>query len=285
MNTPLLTRRFLADYVRNPVNLVVLALVPGVFVVVAAGSMADAAKLLGGGSGAAVETATAGWAAGFLAGIAMYFQTRTARTADHRLVLAGLPAARLAAARLGTGLVLVGLAGLAALVALAARTGIDDPGRSIAGTLMFGVVYLAIGAVTGVLVRNPVNGTVVILFVWIVDVFFGPAVGSPDRLATRWLPTHFVTLWMVDLPSRQGGRLGDLGWALTWTLGALAVAALLVVTSAGVARRDRDRHGRFLTGLRMGLREYRRNPVLWVLLMVVPVNSSGCPRQSPKTGT
>jgi hypothetical protein len=272
MTTALLTRRFLTDYARNPVNLVVLVLVPVVFVIVAAGSMADAAKLLGGGNGAAVETATAGWAAGFLAGIAMYFQTRSARTTDRRLVLSGLPAAWLAAARIGTGLVLVGGTAAAALVALAARTGVDDPARTIAGTLMFGVVYLAIGAVTGALVRNPVNGTVVILFAWIVDVFFGPAVGSPDRLATRWLPTHFVTLWMVDLPSRHGGRLGDLGWALVWTLGALAVAAIVAIATSRVTHRvGRGRHGQFVTGLRMGVREYRRNPVLWALLIVVPV--------------
>jgi hypothetical protein len=275
MTSTLLTRRFLADYVRNPVNLLILVLVPVVFVVVAAGSMADAAKLLGGGNGAAVETATAGWAAGFLAGIAMYFQTRAARTTDRRLVQAGLPASRLVAARIGTGLVLVGLTGLAALIALAARTGLDDPARGIAGTLMFGIVYLAIGAVTGVLVRNPVNGTVVILFVWIVDVFFGPAVGSPDRIATRWLPTHFVTLWMVDLPSRHGGRLGDLGWALAWTLGALATAAVVLIATSRATRRSRQgrrgRFVRFVTALQMGLREYRRNPVLWVLLIVVPV--------------
>ena len=112
MTTPLLTRRFLVDYMRNPVNLLILVLVPVVFVVVAAGSMADTAKLLGGGNGAAVETATAGWAAGFLAGIAMYFQTRTARTTDRRLVQAGLPASRLVAARISTGLALVGLAPL-----------------------------------------------------------------------------------------------------------------------------------------------------------------------------
>jgi hypothetical protein len=131
--------------------------------------------------------------------------------------------------------------------------------------------------VTGALVRNPVNGTVLILFVWIVDVFFGPAVGSPDRLATRWLPTHFVTLWMVDLPSRHGGRLGDLGWAVLWTTGALAVAWTVVTTTSRVAHRAYrrttagSRRGQFATGLRMGLREYRRNPVLWVLLVVVPV--------------
>jgi hypothetical protein len=273
---PLLVRRFLADYARNPVNPLVLVLVPVVFVIVAAGSMAEAAKLLG-GTGPSVETAAAGWAAGFLAGIAMYFQIRAARAADRRLVLAGLPSARLVTARLATGLVLAVLVSAAALVALAARTGIDDPWRVVAGTLMFAVVYLAIGALTGVAVKSPVNGTVLILFVWIVDVFFGPAVGSPDRLATRWLPTHFTTLWMVDLPSRHGGRIGDLGWALTWTVGALVLASLAVTATTRIAHRSRRNMapgsgwGQFAAGLRMGLRDYRRNPVLWVLLIVVPV--------------
>lgn len=269
MTTLLFVRRFLADYARNPVNPLVLVLVPVVFVVVAAGSMAEAAKLLG-GTGPSVETAAAGWAAGFLAGIALYFQLREARAADRRLVLAGLPSARLVAARVTTGLALAVLASAAALVALSARTGIDQPWRVAAGTLMFAVIYLAIGSVTGVLVRNPVNGTVLILFVWIMDVFFGPAVGSPDRLATRWLPTHFVTLWMVDLPSRHGGRLGDLGWALAWTIGALVTACVVVVATTRVAR-GRRTWGSFTTALRMGLRDYRRNPVLWALLVVVPV--------------
>ncbi|MCP2247354.1 ABC transporter permease [Lentzea aerocolonigenes] len=270
MTTLLFVRRFLADYARNPVNPLVLVLVPVVFVVVAAGSMAEAAKLLG-GTGPSVETAAAGWAAGFLAGIALYFQLRAARAADRRLVLAGMPAARLVAARVTTGLALAVLASAAALAALAARTGIDQPGRVAAGTLMFAVIYLAIGAVTGVLVRNPVNGTVLILFVWILDVFFGPALGSPDRLATRWLPTHFVTLWMVDLPSRHGGQVGDLGWALVWTAGALVFACLVVTATTRVARRRRVRAAQFITALRMGLRDYRRNPVLWFLLVAVPI--------------
>ena len=92
-----LTRRFLLDYGRNPVNLVVLILIPVVFVWVAAEPMADAAKLLG-GTGRAVETATTGWAAAFLAALAMFFQVGQARSADRRLVLAGLPAPALVVA-------------------------------------------------------------------------------------------------------------------------------------------------------------------------------------------
>jgi len=110
----LLERRFVGDYARNPVNLLLLVLVPVVFVVAAAGSMADAAALLGGSeAGAAVSTVTAGWAAGFLAGIAMYFQTSAARDVDRRLVLSGLRPARMVAARLAAGLALAAVASAA----------------------------------------------------------------------------------------------------------------------------------------------------------------------------
>jgi ABC-2 family transporter protein len=277
MTTALFVRRFLADYARNPVNLLVLVLVPLVFVVVAAGSLADAAQLLGGaGGGPAVETTTAGWAAGFLAGVAMYFQVSTARDTDRRLVIAGLPTTRLVAARLLTGLALAVLACAVALVALALRTGIDAPARVAAGTLMFAAIYLAIGAVVGATVRNPVNGTVLILFVWIVDVFFGPTLSAGDQVATRVLPTHFVSLWMTDLPSGHGGRLGDLGWALSWTILAVVAAFVVVAGTTRVASRRRARAtsgsvgDQLGTAIGMGLRDWRRNPVLLVLLVVVP---------------
>jgi hypothetical protein len=123
------------------------------------------------------------------------------------------------------------------------------------------VIYLAIGALVGAVVRNPVNGTVLILFIWIMDVFFGPGLGSPDTVASRGLPTHFVTLWMVDLPSRHGGQLGDLGWALAWTIGVLAIAWVVLTHSTRVAPREphRSRAGsgwdQFITGLRLGLRD------------------------------
>ncbi|HEY5989124.1 MAG TPA: hypothetical protein VIV12_22495, partial [Streptosporangiaceae bacterium] len=66
---PLLVRRFLADYARNPVNLLMLVLVPVAFVAAAAGSLAQVAKLLSGtgAPGSAVQTVTAGWAAAFIA--------------------------------------------------------------------------------------------------------------------------------------------------------------------------------------------------------------------------
>jgi len=276
MTSLVFVRRFLADYARNPVNLLLLALVPVVFVIVVAASMANAAKLLGGPGGPAVQTAAAGWAAAFLSGTAMYFQTAATRDTDRRVVIAGLPAARLVAARLLTGVSLAVFASAAALIALAVRTGIDSPGRVIAGTLMFAIIYSAVGAVVGTLVANPVNGTVVVLFVWIFDVFFGPAMGAADRISTRWLPTHFVTLWMVDLPSGHAGRPGDLGWALLWTAGAIALAWTVAVARTRRSRPHRsvrpgDWPAQTVAASRAAWHDAGRNPALWVLFVVVPL--------------
>ena len=87
MNTIVFVRRFLADYARNPVNLLMLVVVPAVFVVAAAGYLVDAARLLSDAPAEAssVATATAGWAAAFLAGIAMYFQVSAARRCRQKL--------------------------------------------------------------------------------------------------------------------------------------------------------------------------------------------------------
>ncbi|MBB3037145.1 ABC transporter permease [Hoyosella altamirensis] len=271
----LFVRGFLVDYARNRVNLIVLVLVPVVFVMVASGPLADFSRLLG-GEGPSVESVTSGWAAGFLAGIAMYFQTRAARTADRRLVLAGLSPLRLVAARLTTGILLALFVSAAAVLALTVRTGVAAPGRVLFGTLMFALIYVAIGAVVGALLRDPVNGTVLILFIWIIDVFFGPAFVSPEEITARWLPTHFVTLWMVDLPSRHGGQLDDLGWALAWTTGGILVSALVVTKTTRTmhpsgTERSPGSFQQLKTAVRMGLRAIGRNVVLWALLVAIPV--------------
>ncbi|MGW4741695.1 ABC transporter permease [Nocardia xishanensis] len=265
-------RCFVSDYFRNPVNLIVLVLVPAVFVLVAAGSIAQAMELLGRslGSRPAVETATAGWAAAFLAGVAMYFQVRSARATDRRLVLAGLSPVGLVGARATTGLALAVLVSTVSLLALAARAGIDDPVRVIPATLMFAVIYLAIGAVVGILAGNPVNGAVVILFVWIIDVFIGQ-VGDTTEQISRWFPTHFVARWMVGLPTGHAGRLGDLGASLVWVTAAVLIAAAALVASSRIARPTRRAAGQLRTGLRLGVVELSRNPVFAVLLIVVPV--------------
>ncbi|WP_107706272.1 ABC transporter permease [Nocardioides allogilvus] len=272
--TALLVRRFLADYTRNGPNLVLLAVIPVVFVVVAAPPMADAARLLGGtGGGPAVETVTAGWAAAFLSAVAMYFQISTARTTDRRLALAGLARLRLATARLTAGAVLALMATLVAVLALTARGPVDDPWRVATGTVMFAVVYLGLGAVVGALVPNAVNGTVILMFIWILDAFFGPTLSGSESAVLRLLPTHFISLWTVALPSGHGGP-EELAVSLGWVITALALALWVIASTTTTGRTRRasrtGRVGQLLTSLRMGWHDWRRTPVLWLLLAIVP---------------
>ena len=271
----ILTRGFLRDYARNSTNLVVLVLVPVVFVLVAADSLADAARLLG-GNGAALEEATAAWAAGFLAAVAMYFQVSAARDTDRRLLLCGARPATLVAARLLTGSVLALAATAVALVVLAVRAPPDHPLRLVVGTAMFALVYLGIGAAVGSVARDPVNGTVVVLFIWILDVFFGPTLSSPDSPITRVVPTHFVSLWLADTPSGHAGWLGELGISVAWVLASLGLAAWMVARTSAVGHAKPTRHAagsrtdQYRRSLRLGLRELGRNPALWAMLAVVP---------------
>ena len=283
MTTALLIRRFLADYARNGPNLVLLAVVPIVFVVVAAPPMADAARLLGGtGGGPAVETVTAGWAAAFLSAVAMYFQVASARTTDRRLVLAGQARLPLATARLAAGAALALLATSVAVLALTARGSLEDPWRVAAGTAMFAVVYLGLGAVVGALVPNAVNGTVILLFIWILDVFFGPTLSGSESPLLRLLPTHFISLWTVALPSGHGGP-GELALSLGWAVATVALALWVIAstTTPGRAHHPLSRWsigwtrwtrpaGQLRTGLQMGWHDWRRTPVLWLLLAIVP---------------
>jgi hypothetical protein len=294
--TLLLASRFSRDYRRNPANTLVLVVVPGTFVFVAAGTLADSARLLG-GNPSAVTTVTAGWAAGFVSAIGTYFLIAGNRLPDRRLVVCGLSRRTLIAARGGTGLIVVAVASAAALIALAARTDVDDPVRATAGTLMFALVYAAVGALVGVLLRDPVNGTIAILFIWIIDVFFGPTLTGSTRVGTRVLPTHYVSEWMSGEPSGHSGVASDLAWAMLWAIAALAASAWLASAStrrpqgrrrpidygphagpaAAVPSRPTGDRAALLRVRRpvteavlSSVRDWSRVRIMWVLLLAVP---------------
>ncbi len=276
--TILLTRRFLGEYSRRPINLVLLAVVPLIFVLLTAGFIGDFAELLGGVTDASLLAApTAGWAAAFIAGVSGFFHVLGSREADRRLAAAGLGTTPIVTGRLLSGLALTLVAAGAAIAALAIRTGISDPLMVVAGTVMFAVIYFAIGVIIGALTKSEINGSLIVIYIWMLDVFLGPAMGGGDVWISRLFPTHFVTLVMLDTASGHAGAPGDLGWALVWTIGALAVAAAVfgATTSNFRARRsNRSRWAgwrRLLAGLKYGLRDYRRNIAMWVLLVLLPV--------------
>ena len=272
------TGRYLAEYSRRPLNVALLVLVPLIFVVLASGVITDFAQIVGTVTDPRrLAAPTAGWAAAFLSGVSGLFLVLGSRDADRRLAIAGMHPSLITAARLGTGLVLATVAAGASIGALALSAGVTNAAQTVAGTVMFAFMYLGIGVAIGALVRNDINGSLIVAFIWMIDVFLGPAMAGSDIWTTRLFPSHYVTLFMLDTTSGHSGDIGDLGWALLWTLGALVAAAVVFSTATSThgarltVRRLKDGPRRVSAGLRYGLRDYRRNVALWVLLVTLPV--------------
>ncbi len=275
--TALLTWRYLSEYARRPLNLVLLAVVPVVFVSLSADAIADFARILGGeASIGQLEAATAGWAAAFLAGVTGFFHVTGSREPDRRLAAAGSATTKVVAARVASTLTLAAVASAGALIALAARADLTDPVRAVGATIMSAVIYLAIGVTVGALIRSEVNGSLIIIFIWMFDVFLGPAMGRTESLITRFFPSHFPTLVMLDATTTHAGPLDDLGASLAWTFGGTTVAIVALLSTTHPIRNGHTRRipggwARIGTGLRYAWREYRRNTALWVLLVGLPL--------------
>ncbi len=270
-----LSRRWLIDYTRRPLNLVLLVAVPVIFVTLSAGALGDFAEILGGGSDLGeVEAATAGWAAAVLAGVAGFFHVSQSRDADRRLAAAGAGAGRLVASRLIAVAALAAIASIGALVALGVRTDIAWTWRVIGATALFAVIYAGFGVLVGALVHSEMNGSLIVVFAWIFDVFFGPAMGGTATFL-QLFPLHYPTLVVTDVASGHSGVLGDLGLSMLWATSSVVAAAwaLLVATRTHEHNRRMVAPGRRRLGAGLGAagRQLRRMPVMWVLIIGLPV--------------
>ncbi|MBT8207444.1 MAG: ABC transporter permease, partial [Acidimicrobiia bacterium] len=273
--TRTLTARWLVEYARRPLNLVLLVAVPVVFVTLSAGALSDFADILGGVSNLGeVEAATAGWAAAVLAGVAAFFQVSLSRDADRRLAAAGAGAVRVVFSRLLSTLALALLASVGSLVALGVRTDLPTTPRVVGATVLFALIYTGIGLIVGALVRSEMNGSLIVVFAWIFDVFFGPAMGG-SAWFIRLFPLHYPTLVITDVASGHSGALGDLGISLLWAAIAMSVAIVSLNATTRISQRTRVRRPpglhRAIVALVAATRQLRRMPVMWILIVGLPV--------------
>lgn len=268
-----LTLRWLVEYSRRPLNLVLLVAVPVVFVALAAGTLADFADILGGvGDLGDVEAATSGWAAAVLAGVAGFFHVSTSRDPDRRIASAGAGVGPVVASRMVSTLALAAIASAGALIALRVRTDLATSPRVIGATLLSAVIYAGIGVTIGALIRSEMNGSLILVFAWIFDVFFGPAMGGTASFI-RLFPLHYPTLVTTDVASGHSGAVGDLGISLLWAVTTVGIAGTTLVLTI------RPRHARTVSPVRRRVgaalvaasRQLRRMPAMWVLILGLPV--------------
>lgn len=209
---------FLREQIRAPLNLVLLVAIPIFFVLIFASVLGEFAKALGGDLASEAATSiSAGWAAAFLCGALAFFQLTSSREADRRLALAGMGAWRVAASRIAAALLLGLIVSLVAYLTLWLRSGIEHPLHAAAAIFIFAAIYIGIGAVIGAFVRDPLSGSLLVVLVFSLDVFSGPAMTSNGGLA-NFTPTRDAANLLIAAAGGQGSPAAD------W-LGAIAVAA------------------------------------------------------------
>lgn len=228
---------FAREHLRAPLTLVLLLAIPAFFVLIFASVLGQFAEALGGTlAGRAATAISAGWAAAFLSGTLAFFQLASSRGADRRLSLAGLGAARVATARIGAALGLAIAVSIVAITTLWLRSGIEHPFHAAFAVFAFAAIYIGIGALVGAFVTGPLEGSLLVVLVFSVDVFSGPAMtssGGPGLLT----PTRRAADLLIAAGGGQGSPAAD--WvAVTIT----AVTALAVALGAfWLAARSRGR--------------------------------------------
>lgn len=223
---------FTAEQLRNRFTLVLLAVVPFLFVIAAADALAEFSSALGGDLAAdAATSVAAGWAAAFVSGALGFFHAASARNSDRRLSLAGAGPLRTAWHRVGAALLTSLVAIAASFAALMVNGSTAHPAHAVAGIAAFSLTYLGIGVAVGSLIDQQLEGSLIVTFIFMLDVFAGPAMTGD---APPWAISQYATELMVT------AGIGVGGGAAIWTKAiAVALVSLVValVTFAYSARR------------------------------------------------
>ena len=195
--------------------------------------LSDFADVLGGKlAGDAAVALSAGSAAAFVSGTLGYFQASSSRAADRRLALAGLGGTRVAIARLIASIALAALASAAAFAALILRGGVAHPAHVAVAIAGFAPLYLAVGVLIGSIVSSPLEGSLIVVLVVLLDAFAGPGMtgGSP--------PPWAISQDAADILIAAGLRTESSG--ADWVqVAAVTLAALAALMTFVVAARRR----------------------------------------------
>ena len=170
---------FAREHLRAPITLALLIAIPAVFVWAAASVLGDFARALGGDlAGDGASALGAGWSAAFIAGTLGFFQAASSHGADRRLALAGLGAGRVARSRISAAIALAVVASTAGYIALLLRADVAHPFHAGIAVLAFALIYLGVGTAIGSVVRDPLEGSLAVAFVFLLDVFSGPGMSG-----------------------------------------------------------------------------------------------------------
>lgn len=134
-------------------------------------------------------------------------------------------------ARIASALVLGLIVSVVAYLTLWLRAGIEHPPHAAIAIFIFAAIYIGIGALIGAFVRGPLEGSLLVVLVFSLDVFSGPAMSSGGGLS-NFTPTRDAASLLIAAGGGQGSPMGDWVGAGVVAIGTLVVALVAFWTSA-----------------------------------------------------
>lgn len=221
---------FAREQLRAPFTLVLLVAIPALFVISAASVLSDFASILGGSLAADAAVAlSAGWAAAFVAGTLGFFQAASSRGADRRLALAGSGPWRVAISRISASVLLALVAAAAAFAALELRSGVSHPIHASVAIVAFALIYVGVGVLIGSIISTPLEGSLLVAFVFLLDAFSGPGMASAPPM---WAVSQKAADVLIVASSGAGSPDADWVALGAVTMGSLLLAFAVFVISA-----------------------------------------------------
>lgn len=216
---------FLREHLRARLTLAMLVIIPALFVLVSSAVLGEFASALGGSvAGDAASALGAGWAAAFLAGALGFFQVSSSRDADRRLALAGMGAAQVVAARIIASVVLGLVISAVAFLTLVVTAGVAHPAHAFAAILAFALIYIGVGTLVGSVVSGPLEGSLTVAFIFLIDAFSGPGMSGSGGLA-QVMPTRKAADVLIAAGAGEGSPVGDWIAVILTAFGSLLIAA------------------------------------------------------------
>ena len=136
----------------------------------------------------------------------------------------------MASSRIAASVGLAVVAAAAAFVALVVRVDVAHPLHAAVAVLAFALLYLAIGIVVGSLISAPLEGSLLVVFVFLLDAFAGP--GMTGGSAPLWAVSQKAADVLIAAGMVTGSPTGDWVKLVIVTGGALVAAFLVFVASA-----------------------------------------------------
>ena len=213
------------QYIRQPANIALLLVLPPLFVLAFASALSTFSNVLGGNLN---ESAGAGlgalWAAALLSGSASYFLLSASRRADERLLIAGLSPVTLDAAHALGGAALAAVAGTVGFAIVVATQDVASPLDLWLAIMLGALAYEALGITLASFVRGDLEGSFLIILVFMFDAFVAGPLGGATGGWPNLFPLHHPSQIVVDAVLHGNVNRTRYLWGLGYTAALMAIS-------------------------------------------------------------